>query len=193
MTPHLEQWLFSRPSSPGDSGDRRRRTDAPPVISELIDEGTVQGIAEQTWLALVGEDEYLVPLPGTLPADVVSSWVEIVGPWNGAVVLSCGRGTADELSRCLLGAHAPAVPESEDVEDALGELANVVGGNVKAVLPGPSVLGLPEVGLAPEAGSPADTCRVDLLWRGQALTISVQGAAGALHSTHENNQNEVPL
>ena len=195
MTPHLEQWLFSRPSSPGDSGERRRRTAAPPVISELIDEGTVQGIAEQTWLALVGEDEYLVPLPGTLPADVVSSWVEIVGPWNGAVVLSCGRGTADELSRCLLGAHAPAVLESEDVEDALGELANVVGGNVKAVLPGPSVLGLPETGAATPAGDPADTCRVDLLWRGRSLTIAVQGSAGAPQPPNQldPHENEVPL
>ena len=43
--------------------------------------------------------------------------------------------------------------DDEDVDDALGELANVVGGNVKAVLPGPSVLGLPEVGTAP-AGRP---------------------------------------
>ena len=42
--------------------------------------------------------------------------------------------------------------DDEDVEDGLGELANVVGGNVKAVLPGPSVLGLPEVGSAPAAG-----------------------------------------
>ena len=67
--------------------------------------------------------------------------------------------------------------EDEDVADALGELANVVGGNVKAVLPGPSVLGLPEVGSAPAAGP--DTCRVELLWRDQSLTISVQGSAGA--------------
>jgi chemotaxis protein CheX len=52
-----------------------------------------------------------------------------------------------------------------------------VGGNVKAVLPGPSVLGLPEVGSTPAAGP--DTCRVELLWRDQSLTISVQGSAGA--------------
>ena len=67
--------------------------------------------------------------------------------------------------------------DEEDIEDGLGELANVVGGNVKAVLPGPSALGLPVVGAAPVAGS--DTCRVDLLWRGRSLTISVQGSAGA--------------
>jgi hypothetical protein len=98
-----------------------------------------------------------------------------------------------ELARCLLAQHAPPVLDDEDVADGMGELANVVGGNIKAVLPGPSVLGLPEVGSAPAASSPADTCRTDLLWRGQALTISVQGAAGALTEPNNQQKNEVPL
>jgi chemotaxis protein CheX len=178
-----------------DSGERRRRSDASPLITALIDEATVQGIAEEAWLALVGDDEFLVPMPGGAPDDALSSWVEIVGPWNGAVVLTCGRATAEELSRSLLAQHAPPVLDLEDIEDALGELANVVGGNVKAVLPGPSVLGLPEVGTAPVASSPADTCRVDLLWRGQSLTITVQGSTGAVQNPTEldPHENEVPL
>ena len=186
MTQYEEQWLFSPVRAVGDTGERRRRSDAPPNISELIDEATVQAIADDAWLALVGEDEVLVPVPGELGADPVSSWVEIVGPWNGAVVLTCGWSTAEELARALLKEHAPEVLDAEDVEDALGELANVVGGNVKASLPGPSVLGLPEVGATPPAGDPADSCRVDVLWRGQPMSISVQGAAGALDDPHEN-------
>jgi chemotaxis protein CheX len=165
------------PGSHGDTGERRRTSDAPVLITDLLDQETVQSIAQEAWSALVGDDEFLVPLPGGPPDDAVSSWVEIVGPWTGAVVLTCSRATAEELSRCLLKEHAPPVLDAEDIEDGLGELANVVGGNVKAVLPGPSVLGLPEVGSAPAAGS--DACRVDLLWRGQSLTISVQGSAGA--------------
>ena len=182
-----------------DTGERRRVGDAPLHINDLIDEATVQGIAEEAWLALVGYDEFLVPLPGGLPDDAISSWVEIVGPWTGAVVLTTGRSTAEELSRCLVAEHAPPVLEDEDIEDALGELANVVGGNVKAVLPGPSVLGLPETGHgtgpAPRAGDPADTVRVDLLWRGQSLTITVQGSAGAPQTPTEldPHENEVPL
>ena len=167
------------PAEFGDTGERRRTSDAPLAITDLIDEATVQSIAEEAWLALVGEEEYLLPLPGGPADDAISSWVEVVGPWTGTVVLTCSRATAEELSRCLLGEHAPPVLDEEDIQDGLGELANVVGGNVKGVLPGPSVLGLPEVGSAPEAGAPADTCRVDLLWRGQSLTISVQGSAGA--------------
>jgi chemotaxis protein CheX len=177
-----------------DTGERRRTSDTAPLISDLLDEETVLSIVQEAWTALVGDDEYLVPLPGDLPDDAVSSWVEIVGPWTGTVVLTTGRSTAAELARCLLAEHAPPVLDEEDVTDGMGELANVVGGNIKAVLPGPSVLGLPEVGAAPAACSAPDTCRTDLLWRGQALTISVQGTAGALTEQPNTQQkNEVPL
>ena len=155
-----------------------------PLITALIDEATVTEIAGMAWSALVGEEEFLVPLPTPLPADTLSSWVTIAGPWNGTVVVTCGRDTADELTRALLREHAPDVLEAEDVEDALGEIANVVGGNVKAVLPGPSALGLPETGTTPPVtGAPDDTCRIDLLWRGQPLSITAQGSALPLDTT----------
>jgi hypothetical protein len=167
-----------------DTGERRRSTDARPVIAELIDEPTVQAIAEETWFALVGEDEMLVPLRGELPADALSSWVEVVGPWTGSVVLTTGARTAADLTRALLGAHAPELLEHEDVADAFGEIANVVGGNVKAALPGPSALSLPEVGDPPTVRNPADVLRVDVLWRGQPVSISVQGALPPLPVAH---------
>ncbi len=158
-----------------DTGYRRRAGDRPPVIGELIDGETVGSIAQDAWTALVGEDEVLVPVPGAMPADVLSSWVDMTGPWTGTVVLTTGTRTAVELTEALLGAAAPPVLDDEDVADALGELANVVGGNVKAALPPPSILSLPRVGTAPPAGNPADVCRVEVLWRGQPLAITVQG------------------
>jgi chemotaxis protein CheX len=151
---------------------------APPRITDLIDEATVQGIADETWLALLGIDEVLVPVPAGVPEDAVSAWVQVTGPWTGAVVLTCGRATAEELSRTLLRGPADEPVDPEDVADAMGELANVVGGNIKALLPSPSVLGLPDVGgRAPNASS-ADTCSVGLLWRGQHVTVSVRSAGG---------------
>ena len=163
-----------------DTGERRRDGERRPIITELIDEATVQSIAEDAWIALVGEDELLVPLPGKLPSDVISSWVDVVGPWTGTVVLTAGRQTAADLTRALLGDASPEILDHEDVADAFGEIANVVGGNVKAALPGPSGLSLPEVGDAPAVRNPADLCRVDVLWRGEPLSISVQGALPAL-------------
>ena len=169
-----------------DTGERRRNGEHRPVITELIDEATVQSIAEDAWTALVGEDEFLLPIPGELPADVVSSWVDVVGPWTGTVVLTTARETAAGLTRALLGDHAPDELEDEDIADAFGEIANVVGGNVKAALPGPSALSLPDVGAAPAVRNPADLCRVDVLWRGEPLSISVQGALPALPVTSQH-------
>ena len=153
---------------------------ARPLITSLIDRATVEAIAGEAWFALVGEEEPLVPVPGDLPEDAVSTWVDVVGPWTGSVVLTAGHGTAVELTRALLAEAAPEVLEPEDVTDAFGEIANVVGGNVKAALPGPSTLSLPQVGDAPVVRNPDDVCRVDLLWRGETVSISVQGALPAL-------------
>jgi chemotaxis protein CheX len=172
------------PTGGTDTGQRRRAGDRRPLITELIDAGTVQSIAEDAWIALVGEDEVLVPLPEELPPDALSAWVDVVGPWTGSVVLTTGRQTAVDLCRALLGEAAPDLLEHEDVADAFGEIANVVGGNVKAVLPGPSALSLPEVGSGPAVRNPADLCRLDVLWRGQPLSISVQGALPPLPGAH---------
>ena len=159
------------------------------VITALLDEATVEAIAGEAWVALVGEDEVLVPVPGDLPADTLSAWVDVVGPWTGSVVLTTGRQTAAELTRALLREAAPELLDHEDVADAFGEIANVVGGNVKAAMPGPSTLGLPEVGRTPDVRNPDDVRRIDVLWRGQPLVVSVQGALPPLpvpHSPHDN-------
>jgi chemotaxis protein CheX len=175
-----------------DAGARRRTSDARPVITELTDEATILSIAEEAWISLVGEEEVLVPLPGDLPVDIVSSWVDVVGPWTGSVVLTTGRSTAEDLSRALLREHAPEVLDDEDIADAFGEIANVVGGSVKASLPGPSGLSLPQVGNAPLVRNPADVCRIDVVWRGEPVAISVQGALPPLPVSSPTRKNEVP-
>ncbi|HEV7725938.1 MAG TPA: chemotaxis protein CheX [Modestobacter sp.] len=157
-------------------------------ITEMLDAATVQSIADDVWTSLVGDGEVLVPLPVPAPEVTVSAWVQITGRWCGAVVVTCDEATAVALTECLLRARPPAVIEQEDVDDALGELANVLGGNVKSLLPELSSLGLPQTGPIPPASRPEDLCRVDAQWRGQSLTITVQGATPAPHT----ERNEVP-
>jgi chemotaxis protein CheX len=157
-------------------------------ISELLDVETVQSIADEVWPSLVGDGEAFVPVPVAPPAEVVSAWVTISGPWNGAVVVTCAPATAAALTECVLMTRPPTVVDDEDVADALGELANVLGGNIKSVLPGPSALGLPQIGQAPATGRLDDVRSLVGQWRGQYLTITVQGATGAPHT----ERNEVP-
>jgi chemotaxis protein CheX len=148
-----------------------------PPISLLLDPATVQSIADEVWPSLVGDGEAFVPVPVAPPAEVVSAWVDIVGPWTGSVVLTCSPATARALTENVLMTRPPAVVDDEDVADALGELANVLGGNIKSVLPGESRLGLPRVGTAPPRGRLDDVCALAGQWRGDFLTINVQGTA----------------
>ena len=71
-----------------DTGQRRRGSDARLVITDLMGEDSIRAVAGDAWISLVGEDEVLLPVPGELPGDSVSSWVDVVGPWTGSVVLT---------------------------------------------------------------------------------------------------------
>jgi hypothetical protein len=151
-------------------------------ITELLDAETVQSIADEVWPSLVGDGEAFVPVPVPPPAEVVSAWVDIHGPWTGSVVLTCAPATATALTESVLMMRPPSTVDDEDVADALGELANVLGGNIKSVLPGASTLGLPQVGAAPPRGRLDDVRSLVGQWRGDYLTITVQGATAAPHA-----------
>ena len=68
-----------------------------------------------------------------------------------------------------------AQPVSEDdVADAFGEIVNVLGGNIKALLPEHVGLTLPEVSRVRPSGQAADACGEALFaWRGRPLVISL--------------------
>lgn len=146
-------------------------------ITALLDGETVTAVAGEVWSALVGEEEFL--LPRTVPVDGPSSWVTVTGPWDGVVVLTCGASGTADLTRSVLQLDDDEQPTAEDVDDVLRELANILGGNVKSLLPGPSALGLPETGPAPLRAEDEDTCRVSASWRGHDLAITIQGASAS--------------
>lgn len=76
--------------------------------------------------------------------DKVTSSVYLEGPWNGGVSLICSRAHACLLASRFLGVDPPAEVD-DDVRDVLGELANMIGGNIKSCL-GPEMrLSLPSV------------------------------------------------
>ena len=139
------------------------------TAAELLPEDTVRAIADEIWASFIGEDEVLVPLEGDLPAETVSAWVGIDGPWRGRVDLTTSTGADEELSRALLRGRTPAVL---DADDGFGELANVLGGGLKALLPEASTLTLPMVGAQPPASGP-DEHLVSSLWRGERVDVVI--------------------
>ena len=77
-------------------------------------------------------------------ADSFTSVVSFVGEWSGAVLVRCGMATAHKLAQRLFKLDNVA---SDDVADAMGELANMIGGNLKSILPPGVILSVPNVAL----------------------------------------------
>jgi len=77
-------------------------------------------------------------------AKYVTASVQISGSWNGIVTLSIPETLARKTA-ALMFEVAPDEATDEDIEDAMGELANMTGGSFKSLLEGTCELGLPVV------------------------------------------------
>ncbi len=73
-----------------------------------------------------------------------TGFIQIAGAWEGAIVC-IGTDVLVRRAAAVMFGLNPDVPTIEMLHDALGELTNMVGGNLKALLPGPSFLCLPAV------------------------------------------------
>jgi len=77
-------------------------------------------------------------------ARFLTGYVQISGAWNGVFRLDCSFFLAHQIATIMFR-FDPTQTSVEDIRDALGEMANITGGNVKGLLPEPSRLALPVV------------------------------------------------
>lgn len=77
--------------------------------------------------------------------------VQIAGAWMGSVVLELSPEFARAATAAMLQLPEADVGPS-DVQDVAAELANMVGGNLKSLLPAPSFLSLPTIVSGRELG-----------------------------------------
>jgi chemotaxis protein CheX len=76
--------------------------------------------------------------------DRLTSAIHLAGDWEGAVMVECDRGQACRFAGRFLSMEPPAAVD-DDVRDVLGELANMIGGNLKCVLTSGIRLSMPSV------------------------------------------------
>jgi len=136
----------------------------------------VVAITRDLFTAMVdGEPGELDELPGTAPVltDSVRAWVEIRGDRALRTLVATGRLTAERITRALLDLEEHDDVAADDVGDALGEIANVIGGNVKGLLPDRSVLSLPVVAFGGPAPDGAPLWTRSLQWREEPLVVSL--------------------
>ena len=69
-------------------------------------------------------------------AETLSSSVRFFGSWRGSCVVCCDAAVARELTERFLGMSSDSPDEVlNEIRDCMGEVANIVGGNVKNLLP----------------------------------------------------------
>ena len=148
-------------------------------LAVAVDPAQIVAIAQEVFSALVDDGEMLIRerAEALFPDEPVYAWVDMTREGETAVVRTSVRmelsGT-NALARALLRIDNTESVSPEDLVDAFGEVANVVGGNVKSLLPAHAVLSLPTVSTA---ATPADIgvvlSAVTLEWRGYAVVIAL--------------------
>jgi chemotaxis protein CheX len=102
-----------------------------------LQDADITQIVATIWQSVLGVECGLaaeVPvLPESASSGTLSACVQITGAWKGAVVLTCPEAFAGEAAMRMFN-----TPEGErsltDMQDAIAELSNMIGGNLKGLL-----------------------------------------------------------
>lgn len=143
---------------------------------DFVDADRIVAIATEVFAGMVdGQTGRLTAWPGHVvtPADPLHAWVTLTTEPPRQVLLTAGAGTARDLTRALLRADAGTPLTDEDVVDAFGEIVNILGGNIKGLLPEHVELTLPQVSRESPTAGGALMLEVVLDWRGCPLFISM--------------------
>jgi chemotaxis protein CheX len=151
-----------------------------PTAPSVVD---LEAILRDVWSALMLDAPAPAdpghPSEGTV--DVVTATVSVTGEWNGHISVQTGYPTAAALGGAMLGIE-PADVERGDLIDAMGELVNIVGGNIKAMLEPPNQLSLPHVvvGASDSYHWPGavEMCHVDAFAAGGTVSVSIWSSSG---------------
>lgn len=93
----------------------------------------VSELSGAVWEQVVGlplEPTEAAPAAGT---QTVEGHVHIVGAWKGTLVLQCSEAAARRAAEAFF--HTAAADQApEDAVDAVAELTNMIGGNLKSLM-----------------------------------------------------------
>jgi len=109
---------------------------------------------------MIGLEAGSCDIPWEADGDRLTSFVQLAGDWTGAVILECSERQACQFAGMVLGMDPPERAD-DDVRDVLGELVNMIGGNMKSSMTTGVRLSMPTV---------ADGCHTGLHFCGSAAS-----------------------
>ena len=90
----------------------------------------LEPIVESVFITMMNLEVSLSDAPWHHSGERLTSFVHLTGDWNGAVLLECNRQQACIFAGRILSMDPPETVD-DDVRDVLGELANMISGNMK--------------------------------------------------------------
>lgn len=157
----------------------------------LPSEEELAELVEEVWRSFL-DDEIVVGLEPTGEEDpertMMVAWVSITGEWTGHLQVLTTPAGAQGIAAAMFQTE-PGQVAPEEIADAFGEIANMVGGGVKGMVGVHTALSLPQVVLdaraliSPEAH---ERSSVHATWRSEPLEFSLW-ERGPKNEKHNNN------
>lgn len=148
-----------------------------------VDAETLVELTQAVWASFVDPELPLLDL-GDAPADDgpdgnVIGTIEIEGPEAGLLRVTMPAQAASDAAARMFDIDADTVVDA-DVQDATGEIANMIGGNVKAMLSGDHRLGLPSVVAqrSPARAEGETVASATLLWGEHTVLVTLDRTRG---------------
>lgn len=104
----------------------------------------VAAIVQEVWSSMLGLE--IEPIAGkdAVTGPAIAGSVGVTGASDCLIAVEMDQSTAKLIGAAMFMMGVDEISMS-DVTDAVGELTNMVGGNIKSLLPEPSTLSLPVV------------------------------------------------
>ena len=113
------------------------------LADAVVTADQITSITSDVWGSFLQLDlEQVAEQP--LAGRTMTGCVHVSGEWQGSVFLQVTVEHAAAAAEAMFAAD-PGSLSPDEVSDALGELTNMVGGNIKSLLPAPSKLSVPSV------------------------------------------------
>lgn len=78
--------------------------------------------------------------------NTLAGCVQITGEWQGTVTLYAPREIGKMVAATIYGLNETEV-DNQQVQDVIGEITNILAGNIKSLFPAPCSLSLPSVAI----------------------------------------------
>jgi chemotaxis protein CheX len=111
----------------------------------IPDEAAIRSVVHTVWSTQLGLEPELDPAaPVRIGSPSMTAAVHISGDFSGVVRVAADRRLVRRAAAIMFSIAEDAITADDD-RDTLGELANIVAGNIKALLPGTSSISLPTI------------------------------------------------